>query len=192
MAPIPIVIDVETSGLNYRVHSIVEIGAVFLDGDQFEEIEMIINPGLEDTNHADEVLGPNWAEALDINGLTLDDIISGEEPGEAVEQFFDRLPEEREFYAYNRDMERRFLMVSPWYVPWKDGWGECLMEWTMAAYGRDLPTNLDGSSKRPKLGEALAAVGIQESDLPALSRGPHSALWDAMAEYRLMQRLDRY
>lgn len=178
-----LVVDVETTGFGHvakppRDDRVVQVGLAYRGTDgEIRTWDSVCNPGEA------YLAGGRADEALKINGLTVEDVLSAPPAKEVAAEFWEEVEAaERdrdalaEFRAFNVDFDRPFLSRSPWRVPDRR-WGPCIMK-RAAVY-------LDGADgKWPKLEEAAYMVGLEWPE-----GGAHDAGVDAQVAMRVDQVL---
>lgn len=97
--------DVETTGINPRVHQIVSIGALLLDRTTLDTVKSIstlvrITP---------EVFAQASPKAMQIHGLTLSQLEAAPTPAEVVTQFLDTFGADFYFCGWNVCFDTQFL-----------------------------------------------------------------------------------
>lgn len=117
-------IDTETTGLRPGGYAKVIEVAAGIYGENWEEISVfssLANPGRE-------FLGPGIDQALDINGITREEILEAPPLVEVAQEFRIWLTSARDaaYHSYNRAFDSGHLEVEPWNIPLA-AWGECVM-----------------------------------------------------------------
>jgi DNA polymerase III subunit epsilon len=154
-----IVLDLETTGFSARSAGIVEIGAVFVEGDRIadESYSSLCWPGmfcLREDSH--------W-KALTVSGINPALLLDAPETAEVLRDLLTwamHTAGEVEVTSYNVKFDRAFIEAA---YPQPVAWGECLMQ--RARSHLRLPRN-------PSLAAACEAFGIARE-------GEHRALCDA-------------
>lgn len=190
-----VVLDVETTGLGRqdgRDDGVVQVGLATRDPDTAEIVTWseVCNPGRE------YLAGGRADEALEINGLTKDEVLSARPAREVAADLQEKLEGLRDrahdgglgsmldrlrgrfggldLRAYNVRFDRPFLQAEPWRI---DGpWGPCLMLMAHRA--------LNPHGKWPKLVEACEVLGV------GLGDEAHDAGTDAEAALRVWELLE--
>jgi DNA polymerase III epsilon subunit-like protein len=167
-----IIPDIETTGRRTYNSRIVEVAAVVLD-ENFAEIERwgtLVNPGPESMALAQP-------KAMEVNGLTADDIKDAPSTETAAKGFLELLSRHPEatIHAFNNEFDSWFLARGPWNVPLKR-WGECIMRAAMDIMedAGVLELRYNGQTKFPNLREAIAFFKVK-------SEASHRATGDARA-----------
>lgn len=181
-----IICDTETTHYRPELAHVVEIGAVVLDlktGEFGESFESLANPGIRHLLHADE--------ALSVNGLTREEILSAPKDIDVAQQFRDWL--EKHSYplvGYNSNYyDSLVLSKAPWGIP-MDSWDHD-MDVMLLAYGamkEQDPCPLEWMAwkeeyKWPRLDEAARYYGVLKVEQD------HRALSDCMITGRLLLQL---
>lgn len=190
-----VVLDVETTGLGRQVgrpDGIVQVGMATRDPEtgEIRTWSDVCNPG------QGYLAGGRADEALEINGLTKDEVLAARPARKVAADLHEKLEALRDraadgglgaaldrlrgrfagldLRAYNVGFDRGFLQDDPWRI---DGpWGPCLM---LAAH-----EVLNPGGKWPKLGEACDALEIELGEEEA-----HDAGADAEAALRVWEHL---
>ncbi|MBI5035927.1 hypothetical protein HZC09_01160 [Candidatus Micrarchaeota archaeon] len=166
-----VVIDAETTGLGHhskppRPDAVVQVGMAYRANGRVRRWSTYCNPG------AQYFAGGRADEALRVNGISLETIMSSPSVGEAAESLGRQLRNVRpladaiEFRSFNKSFDLPFLSGDPWNLE-QCTWGDCIM--------LDAQKHLRWY-KWPKLSEAAEALGIEWPDGPA-----HDAAVDAHA-----------
>ena len=152
------VIDTETTGLGLfgrtgpRPDGVVQVGIAWRrPSRQIQVWERICNPG------AEFLEGGRADEALQINGLTREQVLSAPVVKSVAKELREKLAQIRRRYgrfqllAFNVEFDKSFLVAQPWNI--RTGWGPCLMEEAAQLFG--------ARRGRIGLGEAAGLVGIK-------------------------------
>jgi DNA polymerase III epsilon subunit-like protein len=173
---VKVYVDLETTGVDSERYQIIEIGAVvFVGGKETAEFCELVNPGEAALIAADP-------RALDVNKIDLA-LVRVARPTAAVAASFRTFLEAHRgtLHAFPVEFESSFLRKAPWLI---STWGDCVMRAArdMMASEDALPM-INGSPKRPRLGEAAAFFGVTGC-------GPaHRSLSDARKAGRIHQEL---
>lgn len=167
-----IIADIETTGRRTYNSRIVEVGAVVLD-ENFAEIGRwgtLVNPG-------SEALALAQPKAMEVNGLTADDLRdapTSEDAAKGFQALIEKHPEAT-LHAFNNEFDSWFLGRAPWNVLLKR-WGECIMLAAMEIMDDAgvLEPRYNGQPKFPNLREAIAFFKVK-------SEASHRAAGDARA-----------
>lgn len=100
-----LIFDVETTGANPRVHQIVALGALLLDGATLEETRSM-STLVQSTRSAFEQADPR---ALAIHGLTFDRLTSAPSPVDVVTKFLNTFGVDFYFCGWNICFDTQFL-----------------------------------------------------------------------------------
>lgn len=156
-------VDTETSGLDPSKCGIVELAAVSEDG---REYSSLVYPG-------ESVMSMQGVQkALEVNGITMDEILMAPKAEVVAEEFRRWLKEigPCSLWAYNSKFDSAFLKRSPWNIG-EIHWGGCVMK---SAAGR-------GPNR--KLADVAARMGLSwDGDV-------HRALPDARMTRMVHERL---
>jgi len=96
-----VIVDVETTGLEPRLDSIIEVAAVkVLNGEILDEFDTLLNPG---------VFVPQ--ETTDITGITTEMLKGAPQFADVAEEYMKFLGEGTVFVAHNVEFDREFLNV---------------------------------------------------------------------------------
>lgn len=179
-----LVVDTETTGLGHhdrppRADGIVQVGYAWRSAKgKVLRWHATCNPGEA------YLRGGRAAEALRINGLRLDEILSAPPVRTIAGEFRERLDEIEtqtdrplEIRSYNRSFDEPFLRAAPWRIP-SHRWGPCLM---LAAQDHL------GLWRWPKLQDALARLGLD----PPAGRS-HTAEVDAHAALLVHEAVEKH
>ncbi len=162
-------VDVETTGLVAGIHRAVEVGAVaFHGGVEVGSFETLANPG-------DVYLASAQEEAMNIHGISLEEIRRGPSEVQAAAQFR-RFVEDHEgpLHAFGLGFDRQFLCLEPWKVGWP-AWEECVQQAATEVMGAAGVLKKHGSGWR----WARLEAAMKFFDVPPSTR--HRALPDARA-----------
>lgn len=177
-----IIPDCETTGKrSYNAH-VIELGAVVLDSmlKEVDHFNILSNPGEEALRYA-------APEALQKNGISLEEIRTGVPIDEAAARFqvFLAKYSNAKLHAFNNGFDLWFLARKPWLVPAKS-WGECIMlaSMDMMRDSGDLETFEDGTAKWPTLEHAARFFGV-------LYEKGHRALPDARVAAGVFSEIQR-
>jgi DNA polymerase III subunit epsilon len=165
-----LILDCETSGFDPRTCGIVEIGAVFVEGDRIadESYSSLCWPGLSYLRE-----DSHW-KALTVSGINPALLLPAPETAEVLRDLFTwamHTAGEVEVTSYNVKFDRAFIEAA---YPQPVAWGECLMQ--RARSHLRLPRN-------PSLARACQAFGIARE-------GEHRALADARSAAQVMLAME--
>lgn len=165
-----VIIDLETTGKRSFNAHVIETGLVVHDSKskEVDHFHVLANPG-------EEALKLASPKALEVNGISLDEVRTGIPINEAavrLHAFLAKYPGYR-MHSFNNEFDMWFLARPPWSIPEKS-WGECIMVAAMEIM-RDagvLDSFANGTPKWPSLDMASQFFGV--------TRGAgHRALPDA-------------
>jgi DNA polymerase III epsilon subunit-like protein len=173
-----IAIDIETTHKDPKQAHVIEIGAIT---DTAQTFESLCNPGIDLSK---------CQEALKINGITEEEILSAPPIEEVVDRFWDwieghLLEYEVWLAGYNSNhYDGLILMEDPWGIP-PDRWRYDVMEMAMDPMDKAgvLPHHPDGSPKRPSLAEAEKFFKVKRTGTS------HRALSDARVTMEILRIL---
>lgn len=177
-----VVVDTETTGLGHndrppRPDGVVQIGYAWRN-----ERGKVVRWGA--TCHPGDVFlrGGRAAEALRINGLRVEQVLSAPPAKVVATEFRERLDgiegasgRRIELRSYNRAFDEPFLRATPWKVP-AALWGPCIMQ-----AAQDHLRHW----KWPKLWEAVNMLGVQ----PPAGRA-HTAAVDSHAALLVLEKME--
>lgn len=115
-------VDVETTGLDPRIHAIVEVGASVTTkgGLELASFSSLVNPGAPALAGADP-------EAFEVNGIKMEELHEAPPPEAVAFKFLAFLEAHQATrHAFNTKFERGFLGNAPWLVPLD--WDECVQK----------------------------------------------------------------
>lgn len=179
-----VVVDTETTGLGHnarppRPDGVVQVGYAWrTPRGKIVRWDAVCNPGKS------YLSGGRADQALWVNKLRLDDILSAPSAKAVAAELRDHLDSireasgrELEIRSYNRSFDEPFLSARPWSVP-SELWGPCLMQAAQDHLGL---------SRWPKLHIAMSYLGI----MPPSGRS-HTAAVDAHAALLVHERMTRF
>lgn len=176
---LPVVVDVETTGLDSQVDGVVQIGFAWRGRDgKIRTRGWLCNPG-------EQYYADGRADiAFQINGLS-PEIVSAAEPISKVALRVKWLLAALKahygsirIYAYNSSFDNGFLSLSPWTLG-REAWGRCLMFWAIDVW--------NPGGKWLKLVEAVTFL---IEPIPAeIRERAHGAPQDAYMALRVLEEL---
>jgi DNA polymerase III epsilon subunit-like protein len=124
---IPIFIDTETTGKNPDLHGVVEVGICYRRPDlKISKHSWRCNPGEVEID----------SEALDVNGMTVQEIhdqTPADEVGQEIRDYLFKIVSKHgpfKLLSYNIEFDQGFLRREPWWIR-KGWWGrKCVMRWS--------------------------------------------------------------
>lgn len=176
-----IVLDIETTGLDPKKHSIIEVGAI-----EFENPRNIFNERCRIWNGAEIDRG-----ALDINGFSLHEITDPEiqSPGDLLLKFIDWISSigDRTIAGQNVDFDIGFLNKSSKMANLPFDFGKRKVDLHSLVYAHFLSRNIRPPLKN-KLSNLNSDVIMNYVGIPAEPK-PHKALNGARYELEALSRL---
>jgi DNA polymerase III epsilon subunit-like protein len=179
------VLDTETGGLDMRVHSLLSVGALVGDletGEILEKFEAFVKlPSAEDYNVTEG--------AFKVHGITVEQCMEeGLPPEEIGEMMMDMfLRHGCQLYGgHNVDIDRKGVCIHLFNIDPED--------WNTTFTYRKIDTHdvvrlflgIEGMKSGATLGQITKGVGIDMSDVGGNKF--HTALFDAIATFRVMHR----
>lgn len=166
-------LDLETTGLDPKYHSVIEVGAVAVNpqGGELASYESLANPG-------EWAMKNSEPKAFEVSKISPDDVRAARPIAEVAAEFCAWLREHMgSLHAFPVVFEKSFLSPAPWKV--ELGWGECIQEAArdIMAQNKALPVRY-GKPKLPRLTEAAEFFGVPV-------RRSHRALDDAKTTARV-------